>query len=171
MHIIFSKIFYVIFLMLQGSTLRRARMPGACRSCSGAYKLYGYVPNWASDFSFWACTYFPSSLHKLYRALTNIGWAQENFCRAGKFSEPLGWQASKTKCFMSSPVRAGNAWVHNQHFCYWCPGAEAPEHQYPQCWLNSYCIGTVSFKDSRFTVHIIWHWNSIPLKITQLFRA
>ena len=69
----------------QDSTLRRAHMPRACRSCP---RFSDYVPDWASDFSVWACTNFPSSMHKLYRASTNIGWARENFCRACTFFEP-----------------------------------------------------------------------------------
>ena len=65
----------------QGSTLKPARMPGACRSHPRAHKFCGYVPDWASDFLVRACTYFPSSIHKLYRACTNIGWARDNFCK------------------------------------------------------------------------------------------
>ena len=38
---------------------------------------------------------------------------------------------------------AGNAWAHTQHCSYWCPGAQAPGHQNPQCRLNIYCIGPV----------------------------
>ena len=34
-----------------------------------------------------SCSSFPSSIHKLYRACTNIGWAPESFCRARQFSE------------------------------------------------------------------------------------
>ena len=26
--------------------------------------------------------------------------------------------------------------MHTQHCSHWCPGAKAPGHQYPQCWLN-----------------------------------
>ena len=26
--------------------------------------------------------------------------------------------------------------MRSQHCGYWCPGAKAPGHQYPQCWLN-----------------------------------
>ena len=28
--------------------------------------------------------------------------------------------------------------------CYWCPGAKAPGHRYPQCWLNIYCIRLIA---------------------------
>ena len=27
-------------------------------------------------------------------------------------------------------------WVHTKHFIYLYPGAKAPGHQYPECWLN-----------------------------------
>ena len=36
--------------------------------------------------------------------------------------------------------------MRSQHRGYWCPGAKAPGHQYPQCWLNIHCIGPVSYK-------------------------
>ena len=55
---------------------------------SGHTNFCGYVPDWASDFSVRACNYFPSSIHKLYKACTNIGLARKKFCRAHKFSEP-----------------------------------------------------------------------------------
>ena len=45
-----------------------------------------------------------------------------------------------------NPYTLGNAWVRSQHCGYWCPGAKAPGHQYPQCWLNIHCIGPVSYK-------------------------
>ena len=94
---------YIIFILhltpgfngLQGSTLRRGHIPGAYRSCYRAHKflwLRARLGNW---FSVWACTYFPSSIHKLYRACTNSGWACENFCRACKFSEPHAQWACK----------------------------------------------------------------------------
>ena len=35
-----------------------------------------------------------------------------------------------------NPWTDGNAWVHTHHCSYWCPGAKAPGHQYPQCWLK-----------------------------------
>ena len=31
--------------------------------------------------------------------------------------------------------------MHTQHCSHWCPGAKAPGHQYPQCWLNFHWIG------------------------------
>ena len=45
-----------------------------------------------------------------------------------------------------NPETSGNAWVHSQYGGCWCPGAKAPGHQYPQCWLNIHCIGPVSYK-------------------------
>ena len=35
---------------------------------------------------------------------------------------------------------------HSQHCDYFFPGAKAPGHQYPQCRLNTHCIGPVSYK-------------------------
>ena len=31
------------------------------------------------------------------------------------------------------------------HCSYWCPGAKAPGHQYPQCWLYIHYIGPISY--------------------------
>ena len=41
------------------------------------------------------------------------------------------------------------------HCGYWCPGAKAPEHQYPQCWLNMHCIGQMSCRSFTLIVHHI----------------
>ena len=30
--------------------------------------------------------------------------------------------------------------VHDHYYGYWYPGAKAPSHQYPQCWLKFYLI-------------------------------
>ena len=38
-----------------------------------------------------------------------------------------------------------------QHWSYWCPGAEAPGHQYLSCWLNSHCIEPDSYWNSTVT--------------------
>ena len=46
-----------------------------------------------------------------------------------------------------SPITPGNAWVRSQHCGYWCPGAKAPGHQHPQCWLNIHCSGPISYKN------------------------
>ena len=43
-----------------------------------------------------------------------------------------------------------NAWVRSQQCGYWCPGAKAPGHQYPQHWLNIKFIGPVSWKYYTF---------------------
>ena len=51
-----------------------------------------------------------------------------------------------------NPYTTGNAWVHNQHCGYCFPGAKAPGHQYPQCWLTVYCIESVSYKNATFAV-------------------
>ena len=60
----------------------------------------------------------------------------------------------------------GNAWVRSQHCGYWCPGAEAPDHQNLQCWLNIHCIGAVSYKNIAHTVNSIRKWNHILKKMT-----
>ena len=46
-----------------------------------------------------------------------------------------------------NPQTPGNAWVRSQHCGYWCPGAKAPGHQYPQYWLNIQFIGPVSYEN------------------------
>ena len=53
--------------------------PGHVDFVPGHVNCCGYVPDWASDFPVWACTYFFSSIHKLYRACIDIGWARQNF--------------------------------------------------------------------------------------------
>ena len=40
-----------------------------------------------------------------------------------------------------------SAWVNTQCCDYWCPGAEAPGHHYPQPWLNINCIGPVLYRN------------------------
>ena len=93
---------------MQGSTLRHAHMPGACtgRSCPRVHKLLRLCARLGKWFLDWACIYFPSSIHKLYRACINIGWERENFCTARKFLEPRArWvckpnaQCQALKCF------------------------------------------------------------------------
>ena len=54
-----------------------------------------------SDFSDWACTYFPSS--KLYMACANIGWASEDFCMSRKFLESFARWACKNQMLGVKP--------------------------------------------------------------------
>ena len=67
------------------------------------------------------------------------------------FVQQLEWTSTKENvkdphCWhFVNPWTPGNAWVRSQHCGYWCPGAKAPGHQYPQCWLNIHCIGPVSY--------------------------
>ena len=49
-----------------------------------------------------------------------------------------------------NPKTTGNAWVHHQHCDYWCPCAQAPCHQYPQCWINIHCTGPVWLRNIAF---------------------
>ena len=37
--------------------------------------------------------------------------------------------------------------MRSQHCGYWCPGAKAPGHQYPQYWLNNQFIGAFSYEN------------------------
>ena len=53
--------------------------------------------------------------------------------------------------YLNDPQTAGNAWLCTQHCGYWCSGAQAPGHQYPQCWLYIHCVDPVSFKDITIT--------------------
>ena len=80
----------------------------------------GYVPDWASDFLIWACTYFPNSIHKLYRACISIGWAHENFSQACKFLKPLARRACKPNAKCQALNSYSNSpsfwdWEHNWH--------------------------------------------------------
>ena len=67
-----------------------------------------------------------------------------------------------------NPYTAGNAWVCTQHCGYWCPGAKAPSHQYPHCWLNIHCIGPVSYRN----IIVIGNYQKIKIhfeKINKMF--
>ena len=88
-------------LMRQGSTLRRARMPGACKSCLRAHEHQ--CPTRQVIFQSGRVLIF-LAVYKLYRACTKIGWAHEHFCRPHKFSEPCARRGIETKCLMSNPV-------------------------------------------------------------------
>ena len=57
-----------------------------------------------------------------------------------------------------NPRTAGiveNIWKYTQHCGYWCLSAEAPGHWYPQCWLNTHCIWSVSYKIIIFRVNTL----------------
>ena len=57
-----------------------------------------------------------------------------------------------------------NTCVCSQHCGYWCPGAKAPDNQYPQCWLNIHCIEPVSYKNIAHKVNSIRKFNHILKK-------
>ena len=63
-----------------------------------------------------------------------------------------------------NPLTPGNTWVLSQHCGYWCPGAKAPGHQYPQCWLNIHCVGSVSYKTITHKVNRMRKWNHVLKK-------
>ena len=48
--------------------------------------------------------------------------------------------------------------VHDHYYGYWYPGAKAPSHQYPQCWLKYYLI-TDHALFFVFSVLLLW-WTS-----------
>ena len=79
----------------QGSTLRRARMPGACRSCPGAHKhlrLRARLGKWFFNLGMYLLSQqYTSALQGLYKFF----WACENFCRARKLLEPRARWACK----------------------------------------------------------------------------
>ena len=54
--------------------------------------------------------------------------------------------------------------MRSQHCGYWCPGAKAAGHQYPQCWLNINFIGPVSYKNIAHKVNSIRKLNHILKK-------
>ena len=86
--------------------------------------------------------------------------------RSHRIELELGWLNIRPILIQSlyisriiNPSTSGNAWVHNQHCGYSCPGAKAPRHQYPQCWLRIYCVGAGSNKYITFAANNIWNWN------------
>ena len=44
---------------------------------------------------------------------------------------------------------------------YWCPGAEAPGHQYPQCWFEFHCIELILYRNLTITLNkkLILHFD------------
>ena len=70
-------------------------------------------------------------------------------------------------------ITIGSTLVCTQHCSYWYPGAKAPGHQYPQCWLNILRfdpIGPVSYKN--ITVNRTKLENTITCrKNIQLFNS
>ena len=70
-----------------------------------------------------------------------------------------------------NPLTAANVWVHTQHRSYWCPGAEAQDHQYPQCRLNVQCIGPFSYWNVIFIRNNIRKWTYILKEITRFLRV
>ena len=48
-----------------------------------------------------------------------------------------------------------------QRCSYWCPGAKAPGHQYPQCWLNIHCFGLVSY---IWNITTLYYWGAEAVK-------
>ena len=57
---------------------------------------------------------------------------------------------------VSKPINSWKCtWVRTQHCDYWCHGAKAPGHQYPQCWLNNHCTGPVSYLNIAVVYHNI----------------
>ena len=55
----------------------------------------------------------------------------------------------------------GYTWMHSHHCSYLSPGAKAPDHQYSQCWLNSRCTETVSYKNITLMVNNIRKYSGI----------
>ena len=45
-------------------------------------------------------------------------------------------------------VSSINSWKRIEYCGYWCPGAKAPGHQYPQPSYDIHCIGTVLYQNS-----------------------
>ena len=75
---------------------------------------------------------------------------------------------SFTSASVFIPSITGNAWVRNQRRGFWCPGAKALDHQYPQCWVMSiYCIRPVSCKNVTFTANNwklkLQFWKNYPV--------
>ena len=83
------------------------------------------------------------------------------------------WHRSTSPAtFHLNAETAGNAWVCTQHCDYWCPGAKAPGHQYPQCWINIHCIGPILKRYITLIRSNIGKWNYIlKKKMMQLFKG
>ena len=84
-----------------------------------------------------------------------------------KILEPYIWDFSHIKLlkFLFNSVTTGSTWKHNwvffQHCGCWCPGANAPGHQQPQCWLSACFALSVSWKT------ISWSEHTFVIKMTQ----
>ena len=69
--------------------------------------------------------------------------------------------AIKSEVHLSAPQKCTPPRVRcappstSAHRGYWCPGAKAAGHQYPQYWLNIHRIGAVSYKNITIMVNII----------------
>ena len=110
----------------------------------------------------WNCQWFETAWPSCY--VTVMKWCG-NGRNSISFSERLSfwkWNTiiSPSPYYHFNPWAPGNAWVCSQHCGYWCPGAKAPSHQYPQCWLNIHCIGPISYK----ILHL-W-WTTLEMKIS-----
>ena len=69
------------------------------------------------------------------------------------------------KCNSFNPLlSAGDVWVCTQHCSYRCPGAKAPGHQYPQCWLSIHCIRLVLYRNITLIRNNIRNKNHILKK-------
>ena len=61
-------------------------------------------------------------------------------------------------------------WICTQHCGYWCPGAEALEHQYPKYGLDIHYIRPLSYK--HIIVNNISEWNLFLMKqMAKLFKG
>ena len=74
------------------------------------------------------------------------------------FNSVKCWSCNKDVSSSVNPWTDGNAWMHNQHCGYWCPGAKAPGHQYPQCWFSTYCTTQASYKYITFNTNNDENW-------------
>ena len=93
----------------------------------------------------------------------SIGTAGHNECgqyQIYKFHEIIFFTVNLDKLLEGhwdipyiNPLTAGNVSVCNHHCGYWCPGAKAPGHRYPQCWLNIHCIGLIPCRIATFIVN------------------
>ena len=66
------------------------------------------------------------------------------------------WPAFHSYESWVNPWTQGTAWLHTQHYGYWCPGAKAPSHQYPECWSKIHYIEAFPHKGITCIVKGKW---------------
>ena len=134
----------------------------------------------------------------MYVSVNQVKWNQWRFCVTSEvIRQRFSWVTNsplKNHCHIASQVTknyscrhyaamsvifnvliqlinlqtTGNTGVHIRHCSYWCPGAKAPGHQYPQFWLIVSCIGPVITVIVTILKNKITFWKKIPSSLRGL---